>query len=81
MVPVLGSEDPEVRRERYYDNAGRRYAREPVTHALSLISSEEARDISDQKKPICLVPPTVKGDDCTDYYSFGPGALLVRDCR
>ena len=42
-----------------------------LTQALSNVSKTEAKDIGDQRQPLCPIPPSGGGEGA--YYGFGPG--------
>ncbi len=42
-----------------------------LTQALTNVSKTEAKDIGDQSRPLCPIPPTA--EDPSVYYSFRPG--------
>lgn len=42
-----------------------------LIQALDKVSKTEAKDVGEQKDPICPIPPSGEGDG--DYYGYGPG--------
>lgn len=44
---------------------------ETLNQALDKVSKTEAKDIGEQKDPLCPIPPTGEGDGA--YYGYGPG--------
>lgn len=48
-----------------------------LTQALSNVSKTEAKDIGDQRQPLCPIPPSGEGEGEGEgegaYYGFGPG--------
>ncbi|MEO6678059.1 MAG: lysozyme inhibitor LprI family protein [Pseudomonas sp.] len=44
---------------------------EALIQALGKVSKTEAKDVGEQKEPICPIPPSGEGDG--DYYGYGPG--------
>jgi len=46
-----------------------------LTKALVGVSKTEAKDVGDQSRPLCPIPPAGPGDG--DYYSYGPGHYTI----
>ncbi|MFJ2688516.1 lysozyme inhibitor LprI family protein [Pseudomonas sp. NPDC087342] len=42
-----------------------------LTQALANVSTTEAKDVGDQRTPLCPIPPAGEGDGA--YYNYGPG--------